>query len=1142
MNEIIKSKQTIKLKKEVDLYFKNKALQVFNKKKPSGKEYSYKVHNSDNVIGLNSGYDWLYLVGNNWLKNNNQNIALMVGFNDWKLGFTADYLPEYRTAFLPRNKMSFLDIHKLKKLKHKPSVIIVWGYTESQHVTRYAKKNNLPIYRMEDAFIRSAKLGAQHATPYSLILDKTGFYYNCYEPSDIENILNTYDFKADTALMQNAQECIKLIKELRLSKYNLPRKNVEGVNQNIKLRKRVAVLGQVDGDASIRLGNPDNWTSEELIKLAIYENPNCEIFYRPHPEVYQGFQNSKFKAQSVEKYATITTPDENIIDFIEAVDHVYTISSLSGFEAVIRNKKVTTVGAPFYSGWGVTDDRVTIKRRTAKLSIEEVFAGTYLLYPRYLGDHSNIHTGFLAAAYRICAEREIEEHKYYKAISVDKENDKYLLSTNFWPMYFFTNNYTGKDFDSAINDINFSDFLFGANADLFKSTLLHAVYGKLNNHKSKELFLHKVRSHIEYHILNDFLLRAIKIKKEAVLISNLSWLLSEVGDIDDAIQVMSACDDIEENDTDILPPIISNNSLQLDILKNSKQFNESLDLAFYAMLNNEANSGLFLKVAQIAELTFDWKSVAKLSTFMQHINWELHNRAAVHMGLENIPTDRALDKKNLFIQLAKQLIQNPDRLNRTTAIVKHFFDNDFPLEVFLAILNLDNAQTHQKVIALIETGKVEQASHLIQNLLSNNPITDKLLVTYSKVLFEEGKYDEVEDILMQAINIEPSHANYTELLRLLKFQGRFSEAIHWVSVAKEQNIKLTDDGHIMPIYFGLKKIELGFKCFLQSAVREKLVSYFGNDKYKESESLDADDLFLICSFGPAEEVRFASVYNEISSALGNENFKISCEPRLLEIFSRSFPNIRFIPVTRARNFNPNIPRELFDKTPGSDLVNILDNTGYKVAKESKQIKLLSELLWHFRKNYKDFPVQDGYLKTNHDKNKLLAERLPKNKTLVGIGWRSQLTNSQRNIHYLTIQELEPLFKIKNITFVNLQYDNCNSEISWVEERYPGKLINLDDIDQYNDFDSVLSLMENLDMVIAPCTVTTDLAGAIGCPTIYLSTHGEILWRMKDEENTDVWFDSMKHVFSPPGNKKVLVQELCDKLENWKNEQTKNGTN
>ena len=44
----------------------------------------------------------------------------------------------------------------------------------------------------------------------------------------------------------------------------------------------------------------------------------------------------------------ILTQSIHLVDALETVDHVYTITSLGGFEALLRGKEVTVLGKPFY--------------------------------------------------------------------------------------------------------------------------------------------------------------------------------------------------------------------------------------------------------------------------------------------------------------------------------------------------------------------------------------------------------------------------------------------------------------------------------------------------------------------------------------------------------------------------------------------------------------------------------------------------------------------------------------------------------------------------------------------------------------------------------------------------------------------------
>ncbi|MCY1300989.1 Capsule polysaccharide biosynthesis protein [compost metagenome] len=120
------------------------------------------------------------------------------------------------------------------------------------------------------------------------------------------------------------------------------------------------------------------------MQLAASENPSSQIIYKPHPEVLKGTAEAKSNPELVRNMAMILTQDISLADAFDTVDHVYTITSLSGFEALLRGIKVTTIGCPFYSGWGLTDDRQPNSRRNRKLSIDEVFAAAYVLYAKYL--------------------------------------------------------------------------------------------------------------------------------------------------------------------------------------------------------------------------------------------------------------------------------------------------------------------------------------------------------------------------------------------------------------------------------------------------------------------------------------------------------------------------------------------------------------------------------------------------------------------------------------------------------------------------------------------------------------------------------------------------------------------------------------
>jgi capsular polysaccharide export protein len=60
------------------------------------------------------------------------------------------------------------------------------------------------------------------------------------------------------------------------------------------------------------------------------------------------------------------------------------MTSLSGFEALLREKRVVTYGAPFYSGWGLTEDHAVTERRSRRRCLDELVYLTLVEYPRYV--------------------------------------------------------------------------------------------------------------------------------------------------------------------------------------------------------------------------------------------------------------------------------------------------------------------------------------------------------------------------------------------------------------------------------------------------------------------------------------------------------------------------------------------------------------------------------------------------------------------------------------------------------------------------------------------------------------------------------------------------------------------------------------
>ncbi|MET3853369.1 capsular polysaccharide export protein [Rhizobium sp. OAE497] len=309
----------------------------------------------------------------------------LFGFAKWKT-FMADWFPDHDVIFVP-NKLLAIEFEiewKWRIIADPRSIVLAWQYKSLPNLKKFCNKNNIKFQFVEDGFLRSVALGALQAPPISLTFDSQDMYFNSRAPSDLEDILNTYDFKSDTLLIDRARTVIDILLSTKLSKYNSSSPTDVAAVYGPKVRKRVLVIGQVERDASIKYGCNVPINNNDLVWLAIRENPDAQIIYKPHPEVLQGTAEAKSNPDLVRGVALVLDNDISLADSLETIDHVYTITSLAGFEALLRRIPVTTFGCPFYSGWGLTDDRQINERRGRKLTLEEIFAAAYIIYPKYI--------------------------------------------------------------------------------------------------------------------------------------------------------------------------------------------------------------------------------------------------------------------------------------------------------------------------------------------------------------------------------------------------------------------------------------------------------------------------------------------------------------------------------------------------------------------------------------------------------------------------------------------------------------------------------------------------------------------------------------------------------------------------------------
>ena len=307
----------------------------------------------------------------------NRDVVAACGMAWWKRHEIARFL------WSPGTRLRFFRSER-RAIAHAVSLggsVAVWPSRISAGMTGGAEARGVHLVRIEDGFVRSVGLGSDMVPPSSITVDRLGIHYDPSRASDLERVLARTDFSE--ALLDRAQRLRHVILAGRISKYGSEAKPVFPARPSGG--RLILVPGQVEDDMSVRLGGAGLSSNLELLRRVRALDPDAEIWFRPHPDVDAGHRKGAVDDEDALKQADRIVRGGSMADLLEQVDAVHVLTSLTGFEALLRGCEVTCHGMPFYAGWGLTRDlSPPPSRRCRTLTLDQLVAGVLILYPRYL--------------------------------------------------------------------------------------------------------------------------------------------------------------------------------------------------------------------------------------------------------------------------------------------------------------------------------------------------------------------------------------------------------------------------------------------------------------------------------------------------------------------------------------------------------------------------------------------------------------------------------------------------------------------------------------------------------------------------------------------------------------------------------------
>jgi capsular polysaccharide export protein len=307
----------------------------------------------------------------------NRGIVAACGISWWKRREIARFL------WTPGHALRFFrsEQRALSYAARQVGAIAIWPSRVSERLGGSAAEKNVPLVRVEDGFVRSVGLGSNLVPPASVTVDRRGIHYDPSRPSDLEHILANTDFSP--ALLARAGRLRETMVSAGISKYG------NGAAHPFPLRQagRRLVLfpGQVEDDMSVRFGGGGLSSNLDLLRRVRALEPESEIWFRPHPDVDAGHRKGAVRDSDALDYADRIVRGGGMASLLDQVDAVHVLTSLTGFEALVRRREVICHGIPFYAGWGLTRDLAGVPdRRGRQLTLDQLIAAVLIVYPRYL--------------------------------------------------------------------------------------------------------------------------------------------------------------------------------------------------------------------------------------------------------------------------------------------------------------------------------------------------------------------------------------------------------------------------------------------------------------------------------------------------------------------------------------------------------------------------------------------------------------------------------------------------------------------------------------------------------------------------------------------------------------------------------------
>ena len=354
----------------------------------------------------------------------------------------------------------------------------------------------------------------------------------------------------------------------------------------------------------------------------------------------------------------------------------------------------------------------------------------------------------------------------------------------------------------------------------------------------------------------------------------------------------------------------------------------------------------------------------------------------------------------------------------------------------------------------------------------------------------EQAYKRAEIELTRALAVNPNHSlSWLNRGLLAQSDQKVMLAIEYIREAIRRSKGQFPEGeyNLALHLLALGNIKEGYKLYRsrwQAVAFSSEARQFPYPEWPGPKLAPASNLLVYMEQGMGDEVMYSWLFPYLMCDC--QTVTVECDDRLVSIFKRTFPGIKFF--ARGSGANQDLRTDTID---------------YQIA--------VAQLPEHYSKIVDDFIIKtdaDGpyvgrrspaRLKTSAERylfwRDLMKSKYP-GRIIVGVAWRSGRRDRIRDAQYLEIHELAEAL-IPGCVAVNLQYDYSTDELTDLKAaglRAGFEVFTPPGLDLKNDLDDLFALIETLDVVVSPLISVPWLASAVGTPSLVFRTN----------ENNRIW--------------------------------------